>query len=205
MGASDIVVSDFEQCFEQMRHYDDSFQNTLQFAYTGTVAVARVSGTLLQSYHYTQLNLTILSVILGLSWLAGIILVMSLAKNRVYFVMVARRVNELRNVCFDEDSPYRENKAKIYTDPTRPRIADFGSTQFFQVCLTSAFDSFFFASTVVALIALQMVVNHTAPIVDWSLGFRGFAVSLVAQLGLIALFWNRKEHKHSDGSRKKRS
>jgi hypothetical protein len=130
---------------------------------------------------------------------------MSLAKNRVYFVMVARRVNELRNVCFDEDSPYRENKAKIYTDPTRPRIADFGSTQFFQVCLTSAFDSFFFASTVVALIALQMVVNHTAPIVDWSLGFRGFAVSLVAQLGLIALFWNRKEHKHSDGSRKKRS
>jgi hypothetical protein len=202
MGASDIVVSDFEQCFEQMRHYDDSFQNTVQFAYTGTVAVAGVSGTLLQSYHYTQLNLTILSVILGLSWLAGIILVMSLAKNRVYFAIVARRVNELRNVCFDERSPYRENKAKIYTDPTRPRISDFSSTQFFQVFLTSAFDSFFFTSTVVALVALQMVANHSAPMVDWSLGLRGFAVSLVAQLGLVAVYWKRKEHKHSHGSRK---
>lgn len=203
MGASDVVVSDFEQCFEQMRHYDDSFQNTLQFAYTGTVAVVGVSGTLLQSYHYTQLNLTILSVILGLSWLVGIILVMSLAKNRVYFTIVARRVNELRNVCFDEHSPHRENKAKIYTDPTRPRISDFASTQFFQVCLTSVFDSFFFASTVVALIALQMVANHhSAPIVDWSLGIRGFAVWLVAQLGLVALYWKLEEHKHSDTSQK---
>jgi hypothetical protein len=188
-----LLQSDFEQCFEQMRHYDDAFQNALQFAYTGVVAVAGASGTLLQAWGAKSSNLATVSLILLFSWLAGVVVVMDLAKNRVYFARVARHVNEIRGLYVKKHPAGVSNKAKMYTDPTFPHILNLGSTQTFQVCLASAFDSFLFGSAIVALLAVRSVANGVEASVNWSWGIGGFIAFLVLELGLIFAYWKIKE------------
>jgi hypothetical protein len=103
-----------------MRHYDDVFQSTVQFAYTGVVAVGGPAGTLLQVYGPKQSTVATASLILVLSWLTGVLVVMSLAKNRVYFARVARYVNEIRHLYLVDRPAGIENKARIYADYTFP-------------------------------------------------------------------------------------
>jgi hypothetical protein len=42
----ELFVADFQQCFEQMRHYDETFHRTLQFGFGGVVAVIAASAAL---------------------------------------------------------------------------------------------------------------------------------------------------------------
>ena len=190
-----LLQSDFEQCFEQMRHYDDAFQNALQFAYTGVVAVAGASGTLLQIWHTTPLNLATVSFVLLFSWLAGVVVVMSLAKNRVYFAKVARYVNEIRKLYLDKSTSGIANEAGMYTDVRFPPILHWGSTQTLQVFLASAFDSFLFASGVVALIAFRNVENGVEASANWSWGIWGFVAFLAVELGSVFAYWHIEESK----------
>jgi len=194
----DLLVSDFEQCFEQMRHHDDAFENLLQFAYTGVVAVAGASGTLLQIWHANPLNVATVGLILLFSWMAGVVVVMSLAKNRVYFAKVARYVNEIRHLYLAKSTAVIANKAKMYTDWRFPPILDFGSTQTFQIYLASACDSFLFASGIITLIAYRNVSNHTEANVNWFWGILSFVASLVVEIVLIFVYWHLKEREYEN-------
>jgi hypothetical protein len=189
----DLLHSDFEQCFEQMRHYDDAFQSALQFAYTGVVAVAGASGTLLQIWHANPLNLATVSLILLFSWLAGVVILMLLAKNRVYFAKVARYVNEIRHLYLEKRPAGIANKADMFNKVAFPAILDFASTQTFQIYLVSAFDSFLFASGIIALVAFRVTANRGEVSVNWSWGVLGFVASLLTELGLIFVYWHLKE------------
>jgi hypothetical protein len=184
-----LLQSDFEQCFEQMRHYDDVFQNSLQFVYTGVVAVAGASGTLFSIWGTKTSNLATLSFILLFSWVAGIVVVMELAKNRVYFARVARYVNEIRDVYLDKKPAGVTNKAKMFTDPTFPHVLDLGSTQIFQVGLASVFDSLLFGFTVVALFAFRNVAHDREASPDWSSGIWACVAFLVVEFGLVIVYW----------------
>ena len=184
-----LLQSDFEQCFEQMRHYDDVFQNSLQFVYTGVVAVAGASGTLFSIFGTKTSNLATLSFILLFSWVAGIVVVMELAKNRVYFARVARYVNEIRDAYLKKGPAGVTNKAKMYRDCKFPAILDFGSTQTFQILLVSVFDSLLFGFAVVALLAFRKVPNGADVTPDWSRGILAFAVFLVVEFGLVIVYW----------------
>lgn len=195
-----LLVSDFEQCFEQMRHYDDAFQGALQFAYTGVVAVAGASGTLLQIWHVNPLNLATVSLILLFSSLAGVVILMLLAKNRVYFAKVARYVNEIRHLYLQKHPAGIANKAGMFDDVTFPQILDFGSTQTFQIYLVSAFDSFLFACGIIALVACRVAANHGEASIKWSWGIWGFAASVVVELGSIFVYWYRKESETTKSS-----
>jgi hypothetical protein len=195
-----LLQSDFQQCFEQMRHYDDAFQGALQFAYTGVVAVAGASGTLLQIWHVNPLNLATVSLVLLFSSLAGIVILMLLAKNRVYFARVARYVNEIRHLYLQKDPAGIANKAGMFDDVTFPPILDFGSTQTFQIYLVSAFDSFLFACGIIALVGWRVAANHGEASIKWSWGIWGFAVSMVVELGSIFVYWYLKESETTKSS-----
>lgn len=184
-----LLQSDFEQCFEQMRHYDDVFQNSLQFVYTGVVAVPGASGTLFSIWGTKTSNLATLSVILLFSWLAGIVVVTELAKNRVYFARVARYVNEIRRLYLVKSQAGIKNEAKMFTDPTFPHVLDWGSTQTFQIGLASVFDSLLFGFAVVALFAFRNVAHDREASPDWSSGILACVAFLVVQFALIIVYW----------------
>jgi hypothetical protein len=196
----DLLDSDFEECFEQMRHYDSAFESAVQFAYTGTVTVAGASGTLLQAYGPDSLILAIVSFILVFSCLAGLVVVLSLARNRVYFAKVARYVNEIRGFNLHHHPARIENKAQMYTEWRFPPIFDLFSTQSLHVYLVSAFDSILFASAVVALIAWRDIVNRVEPLsVGWSWGIVSCVACLLTELVFITLYWHREESKTGSG------
>lgn len=189
-----LLQSDFEQCFEQMRHYDDAFQSAVQFAYTGVVAVAGLSGTLIQIWS-SKLSIATVSFIFAFSWLAGLLVVMSLAKNRVYFARVARYVNEIRELYLSNRPGGLTDKTKMYTNSGFPHVLDYGSTQSFQIYVASAFDSFLFATAVIAFIALTNVANGAEPSVGWFWGTTSFGACLLVELGSIILYWHLEESK----------
>jgi hypothetical protein len=118
---------------------------------------------------------------------------MLLAKNRVYFAKVARYVNEIRHLYLKEHPAGIANKADMFDEVTFPAILDFSSTQTFQIYLVSAFDSFLFASGIIALVAFRVAANSGEASVNWSWGILGFVASLVVELGLIFVYWYLKE------------
>ena len=187
----DLLNSDFQQCFEQMRHYDDAFQNGLQFTYTGAIAVAGFSGTLLQIKGADGLKTV--AVVLAFSWLAGVFVVMSLAKNRVYFAKAARYVNQTRDFYLKNRPEEFEDHTKMYRNWRSPAVFDPGSTQTLQIYLASALDSFLFAFAVSAAIALRDVSQSTQPNVNWFWGGIAFGISLLAEVGLILSYWHRED------------
>ena len=203
MGISeDLLNADFQECFEQMRHYDDAFQNGLQFTYGGVIALSGLLGTLLQIKGADTLRTV--TPVLVLSWLAGFLMVMFLAKNRVYFARVARYVNQIRDFYLRESPGKFEDHTNFYRNRKFPPIFDPGSTQTFQIYLACALDSFLFAAVVVALIALWGLSHGDKPTVDWLWGSIALLLSLVAELAFVILYWSQASHIKSSESEKQR-
>jgi hypothetical protein len=195
----DLLNSDFQQCFEQMRHYDDAFQNGLQFTYTGAIAIAGFSGTLLQIKGADSLKTV--ALVLFCSWLAGVFVVMSLAKNRVYFAKAARYVNQVRDFYLRNRPEEFEDHTKMYRNWRSPAVFDPGSTQTLQIYLASALDSFLFAFAVSAALALRHASHSTQPSLHWFWGAIAFGISVLTEVGLIMLYWHREDSRMTTKTR----
>ncbi len=121
---------DFNQCFQQMRHYDGQIVDIVKFALT---AYATISGAALAFYKYgldkaTDYRAPALAVlIVGL--LLGITLLALVTRNRAYFVLVTRYVNEHREF-FLRDKPLGfENLTRMYTNRLQPPYFNWRSSQ----------------------------------------------------------------------------
>ena len=146
--------------------------------------------------HASPLTLATTSSILLSSWLAGIVTLMLLAKNRVYFAKVARYVNEIRHLYLQKHPAQIANKANMFNDVRFPPIWDKGSTQTFQIYLVAIFDSFLFAVGVIALVACLNAVNGKTPSLNgfWFIcGLVAFVASLLIELRWIFAYWSQKE------------
>ena len=92
---------DFNQCFQQMRHYDAQIFDILKFMFT---TYAALFGIALGLYQYqvqgrTNLSLPII-VVLGVGLVMGLFLFGLALRNRAYYVKVARYINEQRDLFF---------------------------------------------------------------------------------------------------------
>lgn len=189
----ELLVADFQQCFEQMRHYDETFHRTLQFGFGGVVAVIAASAALAGQYGLTQLITTTVGLMLLVSSAAGFLLVVSLARNRVYFAFVGRYVNEVRDLYLAQSPGGISNKAGIYTDPGFPRIFNPFSSHSIQLYFLSSCNSFLVAGGVMALLVSRALATPGSPAVNWRVGLLVFTLSMLAQIGWVLLYWCRKE------------
>lgn len=195
-----LLAADFQQCFEQMRHYDETFHRTLQFGFGGVVAVIVASAALVEQYGLTQLITTTVGLMLLVSSVAGFLLVVSLARNRVYFAFVGRYVNEVRALYLAQSPGGISNKAGIYTDPGFPRIFNPFSSHSIQLYFLSSCNSFLFTCGVVALFVSRALATSGSPAVNWEVGLLFFTLSLLVQIGWVVLYWCHKERKRTADS-----
>ncbi len=189
----ELLVSDFQQCFEQIRHYDEIFHRTLQFGFGGVVAVIAASGALAGQYGLTRLITTTVGLMLLVSSVAGFLLVASLARNRVYFAFVARYVNEVRALYLAQSPGSISNKAGIYTDPGFPKIFNPFSSHSFQLYFLSSCNSFLITGGVIALLVSRALATSGSPAVNWWAGLLAFSLSMLVQIGWVLLYWCHKE------------
>ncbi|MGA7741098.1 MAG: hypothetical protein WCE40_04600 [Polyangia bacterium] len=121
---------DFNQCFNQMRHHDSQILEIVKFALT---AYAALVGAALAFYKYgldkgadyrsPGVAISIVGLMLGIALLALVI------RNRAYFVLVARYINEHR-AFFLKDRPLGfANVTRMYTNPSQPQYFNWRSSQ----------------------------------------------------------------------------
>ncbi len=191
----DLLTADFGQCFEQMRHYDEAFRRTLEFVFGGFVAVLAGSLALLFEHGVTEKVTLSLGVLLTVAAVAGMVLVMYLARNRVYFAFVARYVNELRGLYLKKSPGGVKNEAGMYRDPTKPRIFDPGSVHSVSLYLLSSCNSVVLAMAAAAILASRTLAAGQAPYIPWGYSTLTFAIAFVAHLIVLVLYWSLKEKK----------
>jgi hypothetical protein len=120
----DLLVTDFGQCSEHLRHYDKSFSSNIQFGLTGFVTVLTACGWLLSTCHLSPLIAFIDGVILLAAAMGSRLVLKTCALNRWTFTTVSHYVNEIRCAYLAKRPADVQNQAHLFTDYTCPRLAD---------------------------------------------------------------------------------
>ena len=141
-AGQDFLLSDFGECFRQMSHYDSQIVDIFKFAFFGYSSVLGVSIGLYKFGIEKKINFVIPAasiILVGL--IVGLLVFILIIRNRVYFVVVTRYVNELR-AHFLKNKPLGfENKSGMYTDFHQPSYFDFWSSQLFASYMISFFNA----------------------------------------------------------------
>lgn len=137
----ELMLADFEQSYEQLRHYDSQIIGTVKFLlvfYTGAFSV------LIGGYECISPETKVLWVrlLLSLSFVAGIIGLIILVSTRTYFVRVARLLNEMRSIYVSDATNAFSNHAGMPVDVGFPRFYNPTSSHSFFVYLVSVINAF---------------------------------------------------------------
>jgi len=184
--AAKFLERDFNQCFAQMRHYDDQIINLVKFTFTAYTALIGVAWGLYQFSQKASVDLIpVAQAILAVGFLVGVFMFMLVVRNRVYFVVVVRYINEHRRHFLRNKPLGFENVTRMYTNPSHPQFFNWRSSQAINVYLLSALNSalaFAFAK-----LALEL----------WS-AITAFTVSLILHLVAAIAYLLTRERKSAD-------
>lgn len=139
----DILVTDFQQCMYMLRHYDSINWDLSKFCFGQIIVVIGACWTILNRERGSEQTLWdiysngtsnyIVGGVLLLSACFVFLTLIAIARNRTYFVLMGRYLNEHRQNVAKNNSFGFENKSKMWDNPTFPVILDWKSTQ--MVCI----------------------------------------------------------------------
>jgi hypothetical protein len=185
-AAKKFLELDFVQCFTQMRHYEGQNLDLLKFTFTAYVALIGVAVGLYQFSKKENIDLIPVSTaILGIGILFGIFMLSLIVRNRVYFVVVARYVNEHRGHFLQSKPLGFENRAKMYVSTEHPRFFNWRSGQSFQLYL-------------LALLNSTVGTGILFPYVALWCDLLAFGVALSAQLAAAIIYLKSRETLSAD-------
>ncbi len=186
--AAKFLDRDFTQCFQQMRHYDGQNVDIVKFALT---AYSAISGAALAFYKYgldrsVSYRAPALAVlIVGL--LLGVTLFTLMLRNRTYFVIVTRYVNEHRQF-FLKDKPLGfANTTRMYANSAQPPYFNWRSSQ--ELLLYSL------AVLNAGLFGLALYVVFDSSKYHWCIVGTGTPLLVAVQLGLGIAYLRSREGK----------
>ena len=116
-----FLERDFNQCFQQMRHYDTQIFDILKFLFTAYTALIGVAFALYRFGLKESIDFTFPAIAaLTVALILGLFMFALTIRNRVYFVQVARYINEQRKFFFQFKPMGFDNKSKMYTNHNQP-------------------------------------------------------------------------------------
>lgn len=99
MPEDSFLIKEYELCYEQLRYYDTRHFSILKYMVTlacsmatAMFAIFKVIGDLNTTFYI------VLSLLSFIVFLGSALLYLLLLQNRIYFVLVARQINSLRNL-----------------------------------------------------------------------------------------------------------
>ncbi|HOW55829.1 MAG TPA: hypothetical protein PLR60_14395 [Syntrophorhabdaceae bacterium] len=124
-----FLERDFNQCFQQMRQYDSQIVDILKFMFTAYSALIGVAFGLYQFGRVEGKDLSLSAAsALSVGLLIGLFMLGLTIRNRVYFVRVARYINEHRGFFLSYKPLGFENKAKMYANHEQPHYFNWKSS-----------------------------------------------------------------------------
>ncbi|MGA2442259.1 MAG: hypothetical protein ABSH08_15000 [Tepidisphaeraceae bacterium] len=175
---------DFTQCFEQMRHHDGQIVDICKFAFTGYVTVI---GAVLTLYRYgSEKGFAFVMpavVVLCLTAILGFMLLGLVVRNRAYFVLMARYVNEQRQFFLTDKPLGFLNETHMYTNRTKPSYFYWPSSQSFLMYIMATLNATMF---VFAGIVLWWAGSH-AYWWFWLLAVAAWLVQLITAIDYLRI------------------
>jgi len=192
--ASRFLERDFNQCFEQMRYYDNQQWQICKFAFTDYTAAIGAAVGLYQLSLDRQMNLvTAALAILAVAAVLGIFLLALTVRNRVYYVLVTRYVNEHRQHFLEQKPLGFQNQTRMYTNPAQPPYFNWRSSQAWFLYTIS-----FLNSVLAGLLAF--VICRLTGCAQWPWGIATFFIALAIQLIASIVYLFSREGKSAAGA-----
>ena len=137
-----FLENDFNQCFQQMRHYDSQITDLLKFIFTAYTALIGLAIGLYKYGLEKAIDFSSAAVAsLSVGLIIGIFMFGVIIRNRVYFVQVARYVNEQREFYFKHKPVSFQNKSGMYTNSNQPPFYNWRSSQSWLSYISAALNS----------------------------------------------------------------
>ena len=182
-----FLERDFNQCFSQLRRYESLIWDICKFTFTAYTAVLGVALGLYKYSANQNVDLTEAAIaVLMVGLLVGLSMMYLVIRNRVYYVIVARYINEHR-AFFLKDAPLGfSNVSRMYTNPDKPPYFNLTSSQIWVANLIA-----FLNSSLLAVLVFILVDGGWR----WPATIAPALVLLVGQLLFSFLYLRSREGK----------
>jgi hypothetical protein len=169
-----FLERDFNQAYQQLRHYDGQMFDLFKSAFLGYTTVIGLSLGLYQiSLKEKSVVVEPVLAILSVGLLFGFFTLGLATRNRVYFVQMARFLNEQRALFYKIRPLGFQNRSGMYTNPKRPAFFNWRSSQAWYSYLISCLNGAMFG------LILDIVCNSVLPFWIGCYSFGVFALQLV--------------------------
>lgn len=136
-----FLKEDYTQSFYMLRHYDDANWSITKFVFSEMLVAVGACWTIYVSSKSANSSIGvdsanyIMAIICGVSFLFGVIAILTICKNRKYFALTSRHINEIRKLTIDNNEMGFKNSSKYWADPNNPKDLDPYSTQFYSIIM----------------------------------------------------------------------
>jgi len=196
--AEDLLKADFDQCFNQMRHYDGIFTTVVNFAFAFFTAVATATVALLLQSNIPNSAYLGLSILYCLVAIIGMLILAFLLRNRCYFAFVARFVNEVRGYYLPQIDPNFSNQTGLPTSPRKPRMLSPGSTHVIHMYFIAFFNTASIAASILIYRYYASLTYQSAFVLNFGLFIFLVLFILTIQIIWIILYLRYKDNLSAD-------
>lgn len=180
-----FLERDYNQCFQQMRHYDAQIFDILKFMFTAYTALIGVALGLYQFGLKESKDLSSPSIaVLVVGLMLGLFMFALTVRNRVYFVQVVRYINEQRGFFFQFKPMGFEDKLKMYTNYTQPPYFNWRSSHSWLCYISSTLNATLFGVLLYILIPCS-----------WKTVIGGSLLLFIGQLIIAIAYLTTRENK----------
>ena len=188
-----FLEADYNQCFQQLRHYDSQLFDSVKFLTTAYVGLIGI-GIGLYEFGIKECRDFRVAVMVSflIAFLLGLFMYMLIIRNRVYYVHVTRYVNEVRKTFLEKKPLGFENKSRMYTNYEQPPFFNWRSSQAYLMCVIA-----FVNSVLCGAIFFILFSNACC---CWFLALSGALIFLFLQVGTGILYLKTREGKSASSS-----
>jgi len=127
-SAISFLITEYEQSFIHMRHYDNIVMSLIKYLFTFFAAIFTASVALYQYLANVPYQYMVIGMISLFSFIVGVIFLILIMRNRLYYTIVTRQVNSIRNYFINNMELDYSQFNVSYTDPDEPKAFNFFSS-----------------------------------------------------------------------------
>ena len=184
--ASDFLKQDFNQGYQQLRHYDSLSWDITKFSFIelliGITSVWAIYGysknPVNASSIITSNYMFIIPSIIGISYIFSILASFLISRNRVYYSKVAKYLNEHRHFLLSVKPLGFENKTKFYTNINFPCAFDIWNTQLVSLYVIQFVSSIMFGIMILCLLVNWIDTGLILYLISIFAGILSFAINV---------------------------
>ena len=197
--AKEFLTHDFDQCNEQLRHYDNMSWDITKFSFVellvGITAIWAIFGfakTPANADSYLSQNyLKLIPIILGISYIFSLLASFLISRNRVYYAKVARYINEHRRFSLELKPMGFSNSSEFYTSLNIPHTFNTWSTHLVSLYVLQLISAILFGG-ILFCICLQHMENE---FLMYYIASLGGLISFVVNLWINIAYMKKRDIK----------